>query len=40
MPKVAEGILDRSNGKPYQRQCRTIASEYICGLLNGSKLTG
>ena len=29
MNKVAERILDRANGKPCQRQCRKIASEYL-----------
>ena len=32
-------LLDRANGKHRQRQCRTIASEYICGLLIRSTLT-
>ena len=35
--KVTEGILDRVNGKPSHRHCRTMAGEYICGLLIGSR---
>ena len=31
--------LDRANGKSCQRQCREMASEYICGLLNGCTIT-
>ena len=34
--KVAERILDPANGKPRQRQCRAMASEYIRGLLMGN----
>ena len=39
LPKVAEIILGPANGKPCQRQCPAMASEYICELLNGSRLT-
>ena len=37
--QVAERMLDRDNGKPCQRQCRMMTSEYICQLLNESRLT-
>ena len=37
--KVAERILDPANGKPRQRQCRAMASEYMCGLLTESVLS-
>ena len=36
LPKFAEIILDRANGKYSQRQCWVMASEYICELLIGS----
>ena len=39
MPKVAERILGRANGKLGLRQCRAMASEYICELLNGRLLS-
>ena len=38
LPKVAESILDRANDKPCQRQCRSMESEYMCGMLIGSML--
>ena len=31
-------ILDQTNGKPFQRQCRAIANENVCGLLIGRML--
>ena len=34
--KVAERILDPADGKPRQRQCRAMASEYIRGFLIGT----
>ena len=34
--KVAERVLYPANGKPRQRQCRAMASEYIRGLLMGN----
>ena len=34
--KGPERILDPANGKPCQRQCRVMASEYIRGLLMGN----
>ena len=33
LPKVAEGIPDRANGKRCQRERRAMASEHIRGLL-------
>ena len=36
--KVAERILDGVNGKTCHRQCQAMASEYVCGLSNGSRL--
>ena len=38
LPKVVGLILDRTNGKPFQRQCRAMANEHVCGLLIGSML--
>ena len=37
--KVAERILDRTNGKHCQRQFRAKASEHICGLIMESMQT-
>ena len=38
LPKFAERIPDRANGKHCQRQSRAKASEHICGLIMESML--
>ena len=37
--EVEDRMLDQANGKPCQGHCRAMASEIICGLLIGSRLT-